>query len=144
MSTSDDTPRARVFISCGRNKQSDEVEIARQIEDTLKGLGFNPYIAVEQQSLLGLKEAIFSQLERSEYFVFVDFKRERLGAEETHRGSLFAHQELAVASFLEIPVIALQEDGIKSDDGILQALHTNAMPFSDRRRVAAMVAEQTH
>src|SRR5437763_7178299 len=125
---------ARVFISCGQSKDTNEVETARQIGQRLRQLGFSPYIAVEEQTLRGLQENIFEQLRRSEYFIFVDFKRERLGdtSPSAHRGSLFSHQELAIASFLEIPVIALQETGVKRDDGIIRFLQANAVPFSDR------------
>jgi hypothetical protein len=70
--------RARVFISCGQTKDSDELETAQKIRDRLQELGFDPYIAVEEQTLSGLKENIFRQLQTAEYFVFVDFKRERL------------------------------------------------------------------
>lgn len=136
--------RARVFISCGQNKKSDEVEIARRIAQRLQELGFDPYIAVEEQTLRGLKENIFAQLERSEYFVFVDFKRESLA--ETyplvHRGSLFSHQELALASFLEIPVVAFQEKGVKYDDGILRFIQTNATEFTDRHLLPNVIADQ--
>jgi len=39
--------RARVFISCGQNKKTNEVMIAGQIREKLEKLGFDPYIAVE-------------------------------------------------------------------------------------------------
>ena len=94
--------RARVFISCGQSKDTDEPKIAEKISKRLTALGFDPYVAVAQQSLRGLKENIFEQLSRSEYFLFVDFKRERLEGTSDHRGSLFSNQELALASFLEI------------------------------------------
>ena len=38
--------RARVFISCGQNKKTNEVMIAGQIREKLEKLGFDPYIAV--------------------------------------------------------------------------------------------------
>lgn len=101
-------------------------------------------MAVEEQTLRGLKENIFAQLERSEYFVFVDFKREQLAEANStvHRGSLFSHQELALASFLEIPVVAFQEKGVKSDDGILRFLQANATEFSDRHLLQNVVADE--
>ena len=37
--------RARVFISCGQSKGTDEVEIAYGISERLTKLGFNPYLA---------------------------------------------------------------------------------------------------
>jgi len=151
--------RARVFISCGQNKASDEVSIALGIRDRLQELGFDPYIAVQEQSLRGLKENIFEQLRESEYFVFVDFKRERLcgfsadsilawclrslkPGNPVHRGSLFYHQELAIASYLDMPVLAFQELGVKRDDGILGFLQTNAIPFTDRNLLPNVIADE--
>jgi len=135
---------ARVFISCGQSKQSDEAAIASNVAARLRELGFDPYIAVLEQSLRGLKENIFEQLSKSEYFVFVDFKREQLLGSEpaTCRGSLFSHQELALASFLEIPVLAFQESGVKQDDGIIRFLQANATPFTDRHLLPSVIADQ--
>jgi hypothetical protein len=87
------------------------------------------------KSLLGLRENIFAQLETSDYLVFVDFKREELktaAVEQVCRGSLFSHQELAIASFLEIPSLIFQERGLLPLDGMLGAMQANAIPFSDR------------
>ncbi len=36
---------ARIFVSCGQSKNSDEVEIVAGIEAELKLLGFEPWIA---------------------------------------------------------------------------------------------------
>ncbi len=44
----------------------------------LKSLGFEPYVSVGQSSLEGLRENIFRQIINSEYFLFVDFKREQI------------------------------------------------------------------
>ena len=126
--------RARVFISCGQNKKTNEVTIAGQIRERLEKLGFDPYIAVEEQTLRGLKENIFRQLSTSEYFLFVDFKREKLENENVHRGSLFSHQELALASYLDIEVLAFREAGIKAEDGIMGFLQANAISFAEADR----------
>jgi len=143
--------RARIFISCGQTKDSDELATAKKIRERLYDLGFDPYIAVEEQTLSGLKENIFRQLRDSEYFVFVDFARERLvprgrrliwapGLQQ--RGSLFSHQELAVASFLDLPLLAFQEKGVKHDDGILRFLQANATQFGDRSLLPNLIAEE--
>jgi hypothetical protein len=141
--------RARVFISCGQNKDTNEVAIAGEIKARLEKLGFDPYIAVEEQTFRGLTENIFRQLSSSEYFIFVDFKREKLEAEDVHRGSLFSHQELALASYLlgrdtEIKLLALQEAGVKKDDGILKFLQANAIPFTeaDRHLLPSVIADK--
>jgi len=136
--------KAKVFISCGQQKGSDEVEIAHRIAERLRELGYEPYIGVEEQTLKGVKENIFGQLETSEYFIFIDFKRERLSTdsdEPVYRGSLFSHQELSVASFLDIPFIAFQEKGVKSDDGILKFVQANCIPFTDRHTLPNVIAD---
>jgi hypothetical protein len=144
--------RARVFISCGQTKDSDELETAQKIRERLQTLGFDPYIAVEEQTLSGLKENIFRQLGAAEYFVFVDFKRERLvphgkpgsvgSSKPRHRGSLFSHQELALASYLDLPLLAFQEKGVKKDDGILRFLQANATTFTDRHLLPNVIADE--
>src|SRR5438874_9303687 len=94
--------RALVFISCGQRKESDEPAIAQRIAERLEELGFDTYIAVQRQSLRSLRENIFEHLRDAEYFLFVDFPREELipldGTQHERRGSLFSHQELAIAS----------------------------------------------
>ena len=61
---SDGPPRARVFISCGQSKKSDEAQVASEIGARLRELGFDPYIAVAEQTLRGLKENVFEQLRK--------------------------------------------------------------------------------
>lgn len=144
--------RARVFISCGQTKASNELDTAHRIRDRLQEQGFEPYIAVEEQTLQGLKENIFPQLQNSEYFVFVDFKREELvphhqrgtkqSPSQEHRGSLFSHQELALASFLDLELIAFQEKGVKRDDGLLRFLQANAKQFTDREHLPNIIADE--
>lgn len=141
--------RARVFVSCGQTKNSRELDTAEKIRVRLQELGFDPYIAVEEQTLRGLKENIFRQIETSEYFIFVDFKREQLvsgGAspspEPVCRGSLFSHQELSLASYLNIPLLAYQEKGTKEDDGILRFLQANATVFTDRNLLPNVIADE--
>jgi hypothetical protein len=83
--------RARVFVSCGQAKNSEEMELASNIAQMLESLGYDPYVAAKEQTLAGLKENIFRRLEESEYFLFVDFKRDALNGRSPpiHRGSLF-------------------------------------------------------
>jgi hypothetical protein len=140
--------RARVFISCGQTKDSDELHTAEKIAARLKELGYDPYVAVQEQTLNGLTENIFPKLRDYEYFVFVDFKREKLvpasGATlpEVHRGSLFSHQELAIAAYLKMPLLAFQEKGVKTDDGVLRFLQANATLFTDRTLLPNVIADE--
>ena len=139
-----DHPRARVFISCGQAKESEEATVASSIAGRLQELGFDPYVAVQEQTLRGLKENIFGQLNNTEYFIFVDFRREPLARTDppVHRGSLFSHQELAIASFLDIPVLALQEAGTKKEDGILRFIQANAIGFTDRHLLPNVITDE--
>ena len=157
--------KARVFISCGQRKNADylttinsdnvglmtpELEIAKQISNKLIELGFDePYIALEKQTLQGVKEAIFERLKNSEYFLFIDFKREGLFKEGEiniesgeYRGSPFSHQELAIATFQGLEVLAFQEEGVKKDDGILKFIQANCKTFSDRKELPSLVTNE--
>jgi hypothetical protein len=133
--------RAKIFISCGQNTDRGELTIGRQIENTISAMGFETYFAIDQQSPRGLKENIFNELITSEYFLFIDFKREQLD-ETTCRGSLFTNQELAIASFLDIQLIAFQEEGVKQRDGILGALQANCISFNGRGSLHTIVSER--
>lgn len=134
--------KAKVFISCGQRKDSEEVEVARAIAKVLEDMGFEPYVAVQDQTLRGLKENIFSQMGASEYFLFVDFPRERLLGTEEHRGSLFSHQELAIASYLGLEVIAFQQKGVKAPDGMMGAMQLNPIVFDDPAKLPELVHGQ--
>ena len=124
--------RARVFISCGQRRGTDEVQVAKDIEASFRDLGFDPYVAVEEQSLRGVTENIFGQIATSEYFVFIDFKREHIPDRNASRGSLFSHQELALATYLDLPIIAFRETGVIQEDGIMRFLQGNSVEFTDR------------
>lgn len=155
--------KARVFISCGQRKETrlsrvtkenvnlmtPEFEIAKQISDELTKLGYAPYVALEQQRLEGVKEAIFERLRTTEYFLFIDFRREGLFKEGelnlesgNYRGSLFSHQELAIATFQGLEVLAFQEEGVKKDDGILKFIQANCKSFSDRKKLPSIVVTE--
>ena len=140
-----------MFLSCGQRPQ--ELEIAESISMKLRSLGFFPYIAVKEHSLRGIKENIFTRLEESEYVIFIDFKRERLFQEKngqfsdtrTHRGSLFSHQELAIATFLEDKeIIAFREAGVAKEDGILKYIQANCVEFSNRKDLPQLIMEKIH
>lgn len=136
--------RAQVFISCGQREDLGEVEVATKISEVLAQEGFDPYIAASQQTLRGLKENIFQRLAESEYFLFIDFVRDRLDLEGSSlcRGSVFSQQELALAAYLDTDVIAFQEEGIKPLEGILRFMQTNCLPFNDRSLLPKMVIEK--
>lgn len=129
-------------MSCGQRKNTDEVTIAGEVERRLRLKGFDVYVAIQQSTLKGLKENIFEQLASSEYFLFIDFKREQLDRSDCYRGSLFCHQELAVAAYLRMPTLGFQEKGVLTDDGILQFVQANCTNFTDRHTLASVVADK--
>ena len=133
--------KSRVFISCGQSDITNERETAHNIAEKLAADGFEPYIAVQEQSLAGLKDNIFRQLENSDYFVFVDFKRDQLAGQDECRGSVFCHQELALASYLDLPVIGLREKGVIQLDGIARFIQGNFKEFIDRHLLPAVIAD---
>ena len=131
---------ARVFISCGQRTAS-ERQIGKSIEDYFKSRGFETYFAERVHSPEALTENIFEFLRQSEYFVFVDFKRERIDKGE-HRGSLFVNQELAISTFLKLPGIGFSEVGVKRE-GILDYQIYNAIPFTNGLEVIDALGDQT-
>ena len=138
--------KAKIFLSCGQAKDTGEPAIAQAIASEIRDLGFDCYFAVVEQSLIGLRESIFRQLETAEYFVFVDFTREILPAKDASpalcRGSLFSHQELAIASYLELPCLVFQESGVKTRDGMLSCFHVNPVQFSNRADLPKLVGSE--
>jgi hypothetical protein len=125
--------KAQIFLSCGQNNDWGEEPIARAIKEKIEtsGLGFDCFVASEEQDLDCLRDVIFKHLEESDYFIFVDFKREELlknhGQKAIYRGSLYANQELAVASYLRFAdnILLLQEEGVEEHVGMLSAVLAN-------------------
>ena len=132
--------RAHIFISAGQ-RTVEESEIVRRIEEKVKEMQFLSYVAISTQSTKSIRDNIFSNLEDAEYFIFIDFKREKLVNGE-FRGSLFAHLELAIATYLDKEIIAFREIGVKKDDGLIGSIQGNAIPFSDREHLPTIVASQ--
>lgn len=132
--------KARVFVSCGQNTQNDEIALAKRIAQLLDSLGYDPYVAVSEQTLRGVKENIFARLSESEYFLFVDFKRELL-PDGNHRGSLFSHQELSIAAYLDKPMIAFHEQGVRLE-GVLAFVQGNCTNFTNRNEILPLIAEK--
>ena len=136
----------RIFISCGQNDEYGEIAVAQAVARRLTDLGFEPFIAKEVQSLRSLRENLFPQLRDSEYFLFIDFKREIIGEDEQgveeRRGSLFSHQELAIASYLEIPLLGFRETGVRKLDGLVSAVQANCLEFADRSSLPDLVESE--
>jgi hypothetical protein len=150
--------KARIFISCGQ-KDAEEKAIAREIERGLINLGFEPYVAIHKQSTGSVIKNILNSLRDAEYYLFIDFKREQIislsskGSKRYNedksrpiycRGSLFSNQELAIATYLGKPIIAFQESGVKTRDGILDAIQANIITSDNRDNLVNHVLEKVH
>jgi hypothetical protein len=137
--------KAQIFLSCGQNPDYDEPRFVQLIKDKIVSFGFDePYVAVHIQSPRSIRENVFKQLQESDYFILIDFKREEIkdkAGNVTSRGSLFTNQELALASFLEMEVMLFQEDGVQRD-GMFNAIQGNATSFSDRNKLPDLIAEE--
>jgi hypothetical protein len=97
---------------------------------------------VEQHSLNGFTENILPMLEKSEYYLFIDFRREELGSQR-FRGSLFSHQELGIATYLKKEhILIFQERGVLERDGIKGYVQANPITFEDRRTLPSRILEE--
>lgn len=121
---------AQIFVSCGQ-ADTRERDAAGRIKAFLVAQGFDVYVAIRTQSIQDVNSGIIKQLERSDYYLFIDFRRERLGPDRDAeaRGSLFTHQELALAyrSGFE-RVLFFQERGTRLE-GLLRYLAANPILF---------------
>jgi hypothetical protein len=134
---------AKVFISCG---QRDEIErdVAADLSEWFRREGYDPYVAIQAQTIQDVNIGIITNLKSADYYIFIDFRREKLDTNgaETWRGSLFTNQELAIAYVLNFDnVIFLQEEGVLLE-GLLRYMASNAIRFSDRSTVPDNVKNQ--
>jgi hypothetical protein len=124
----------KVFISCGQ-ATPDEKSAAAELSEWLRNRDFLPYVAVQAQSIQDVNTAIISELKSSDYYIFIDFPRELLEGDPNgaHRGSLFTHQEMAIAYTLGFErVLFLRHKDVKLE-GLLLYTASNAIIFSNTR-----------
>lgn len=130
----------RVFISCGQ-ATDEERKVASDLRGYFAKRGFQPYVAIQVQSIQDVNSAIISELKLADFYVFVDFAREALPAPHEHqrRGSLFSNQELAIAYLLGFEkVIFLQQKDVLLE-GLLRYMASNATRFSSPTEVMPAV-----
>jgi len=130
--------QARVFISCGQRGEL-ERRVAHAVRAAVRRSGFCPYLAFEVHSSAALTNGIYDHLRTAEYFLFIDFARDRLGRSRQWRGSLFSNQELAIASYIGLDCLFFVERSIRPRDGILGAIQGNPVPFERRDILARLV-----
>jgi hypothetical protein len=131
----------KIFISCGQ-ENDEERQVASQIKTWLISKGYDPYVAIETQSIQDVNTSIIGNLKTSDYYIFIDFAREKIGMKNCSpiiRGSLFTNQELAVAYVLEFEeVLYFQQENVKLE-GIGKYLLSNAVSFKSKSDVPSLV-----
>jgi hypothetical protein len=137
-------PKARIFISSGQKNEleglTSEKAIVSEIKQMLeRDFDFEVYVATEKHTIEGFTENILRNLEKSEYFLFVDFSRESIDpTENIRRGSLFSHQELAIAVYLRKQLLVFQENSVKRE-GILSFIQANPIQILDRSKLVEQI-----
>jgi len=132
---------ARVFISCGQREG--ERNVADAVAEWFTARGFRPYVALDAQSIQDVNSGILGELRRSDYYVFIDFRREALAGDEQGecRGSLFSHQELAIAYAMGFEhAVFFRECGVRLE-GVCAYMASNATIFDNRSEVSSLVAD---
>ena len=106
--------QAKVFISCGQSPT--EERAARDVEAWFVTKEFRAYLAIKVNNLPDLNRKIIEELKSSDYFVFINFARY----------SVYANQELAVAIALgfEDRMILFNQRGAKKK-GIFEFMTCN-------------------
>ena len=136
----------KIFISCGQ-ADAEERQIAAEVSALLIKLGFPPpYIAIQAQAIQDINFSIISNLKNSDYYIFIDFAREKIGRrgwfKPLFRGSLFTNQELAIAYVLEYKeVLYLQQEGVNLE-GLGKYLLSNAVKFKHKSEVPQIVEQE--
>jgi len=76
---------AKVFISSGQ--RPDELPFARNVEEWLRQEGYESFLALAAQTLQDVDSGVIDALRFADYFLFIDFKREKVLPGEQYRGS---------------------------------------------------------
>lgn len=135
----------KVFISCGQ-VSDEERQAASTISAWLKSEGFDPYVAIETQSIQDVNSAIIDSLKVADYYIFIDNAREQIGVDckgcPIYRGSLFTHQELSIACVFQFERgIYLQEEGVQLE-GIGKYILSNALRFSSKSEIIELIKHE--
>lgn len=132
---------AKVFISCGQSSL-EERKVAQQLGDWFKSKGYNPYVAIEVQSILDLNSGIIGELKTSDYYLFINFQREIVtgnAGNQFHRGSLYTNQELAIAYALGFDHMLLLNQKNSEKEGVFKFIVTNIPEFDAYSEVLLLV-----
>jgi hypothetical protein len=132
----------RVFISCGQ-VNSDEVRVANDVSLWLRSVGFDPYVAVETQSILDVNSGIIGELKRSDFYLFINFRRDLITSTPSivYRGSVFTNQELGIAYAMGFEkALFINQRNVKRE-GIFGYLVSNTPEFETLEEVLPIVKQ---
>jgi hypothetical protein len=119
--------RSKVFVSCGQRSDTERA-VAADVAALLGRLGFEPYVAIEVQSAFEINTRVIRSLKDGDCYLFVNLRRERL-EDGSYRGSLFSHQEFAIAYALGFEnILVINQRGVRSE-GMLACLASNTDTF---------------
>lgn len=113
--------KARVFISCGQ-KDNREKSFGDYLVKYFEK-DFEVYFAEEIHNSKPLLLSIFQASRDSEYFVAFNPYRKETG----EIGSLFVQQEIAIAAFLDMPLLYFCQKGVNKTIGMSGGLHLNGI-----------------
>lgn len=125
---------SKIFLSCGQH--GNELTIARKIKSELVRRGFEVHVALDVQSIPEINSGIIGELKNSDFYLFINFCRESIGKDKRgqveYRGSLFSHQEFAIAYALgfDDKILVVNQKGAKKE-GLLKYFGCNTEEFSD-------------
>lgn len=131
---------AKVFISCGQ-RPGRESAISKHLEDFFRSKGYDPYVAIQIQTILDLNSGIIGALKECDYYLFVNFARETVAGEDScfRRGSIYSHQELAAAYALGFEqFLFLNEAGVQLE-GMQQFIVSNTPDFHSEDELFAIL-----
>jgi hypothetical protein len=125
----------KIFLSCGQREREKKTGLDvsnyfnKKYNDTLEIL-----FSEEIFDSKGLTEIIYKNLNLCDGFIAVFHKREKIN-KTTFKSSLFANQELAIASFLEKKNFRIYaEDGVELE-GIRKYIMNRDIPFSSTKDI---------
>jgi hypothetical protein len=134
---------AKIFVSCGQ-RPGPEKAFCDDLKAWLTGLGFEVYIAIKIQSILDLNREIIGGLKASDYYLFINFKREKVRGgwwKSWRRGSVYTNQELAIALGEGIDhCLFINQRGARKE-GIHEYLVSNVSEFNDTKDLLAIVQQ---
>jgi hypothetical protein len=126
-----------VFLSCGQN--DDELVIAERIKSLLEAppFGLHVFIARSTNNMHSLNNDVMTNLEYADYVLFVNFHRNTLG----FPGSVYAHQELAMALALGHRNLLLYSAAGAPTAGVIGFMVQNRRPFTSTDELLDQVRE---